>query len=170
MLQGLRILPNGLSVRPARQGDQLFFQKLFRSTREDLQALNLPRDAIEQLLDMQETARNEGYGNAFPSAFEFVLEKAGDRVGRLLLSWGGNEARVVDLSFIPALRNQGLGTAVIAALQQAAGTAKLPLAVTVLRNNTSLKAALTLLGFVTDEGDVAAERMVWYPTRLEMGG
>lgn len=163
MLQGFRNLPNGISVRPARSGDRSFFKKLYRSSRTDLEALNLEPDLFQSILDMQVRAREVGHGTDHPNGIEFILEKLGDSVGRLAVGPDRGGMRIIDLTFIPALRNQGLGTAVIAALQQAATAMKAPLTATVLATNPDLHTALVLLGFRDVEASQSAVMMEWRP-------
>lgn len=165
MLQGFRSLPNGITVRPARSGDKAFFKKLHRSARTDLQALNLEPELFEELLDLQDRARESGHGSSYPHMAEFVLEKLGDAVGRLALAPEPDGMRIVDLTFIPALRDQGLGTAVIGALQQAGAAMGGRLVCVALRTSPDLKMALTLLGFTVDQSTDAADMMSWTPGR-----
>ncbi|MFA7430423.1 MAG: GNAT family N-acetyltransferase [Rhodospirillaceae bacterium] len=163
MLQGFRNLPNGISVRPARSGDKAFLRKLYRSSRTDLEALNLEPDLFQSILDMQERAREIGQGTNHPNGFEFVLEKLGDPVGRLAVAPEPDGMRIVDLTFIPALRNQGLGTAVIAALQQAAAVMRGKLVCMALCTNPQLRTTLALLGFQVVSVNDVAELLVWTP-------
>lgn len=163
MLHGFRSLPNGISVRPARSADKAFFKKLHRSARTDLQGLNLEPELYEEIMDLQDRAREAGHGTQYPNAAEFVLEKAGDSVGRLVLAPEPDGMRIVDLTFIPALRDQGLGTAVIGALQQAGAAMGGRLVCLALRTSPDLKMALTLLGFSVERSSDAADLMVWTP-------
>lgn len=163
MLHGFRSLPNGITVRPARSADKAFFKKLHRSARTDLQALNLEPELFEEIMDLQDRARETGHGTNYPNAAEFVMEKAGDAVGRLVLAPEPDGMRIVDLTFIPALRGQGLGTAVIGALQQAGAAMGGRLVCLVLRTNPDLKTALALLGFGIEASTDAADLMVWTP-------
>lgn len=169
MLQGFRSLPNGITVRPARSGDKAFFKKLHRSARTDLQGLDLDPELFEEIMDLQDRARETGHGTQYPNAAEFVLEKTGDAVGRLVLAPEPDGMRIVDLTFIPALRDQGLGTAVIGALQQAGAAMGGRLVCLALRTSPDLKIALTLLGFTVDKSSDAADLMSWTPGRPAPG-
>jgi hypothetical protein len=53
-------------------------------------------------------------------------------------------------------------------LQQAAARAQAPLAVTVWRSNPRARAMYLELGFVVEEAQPAAERLVWYPQARPM--
>lgn len=170
MLQGFRNLPNGISVRPARSGDRAFFKKLYRSSRTDLEALNLDPDLFNSVLDMQERAREVGTGTNHPNGIEFVLEKLGDSVGRLAVAPEPDGMRIVDLTFIPALRNQGLGTAVIGSLQQAASAMRGTLVCMPLCTNPQLRTTLVLLGFQVVSATEIAELMVWTPGTPAVSG
>lgn len=170
MLQGLATLPNGLSIRPARPGDKAFLEKLHRDQREDLKMIDADRDFVEELLEMQLRAQTGGYGAMFPNALYFIIEKTGERVGKLTLDWSGTEARVVDLGFVKKARGRGYGQSVIQALLAACGQSKCPLAVSCPVMNAAFMNWLVMQGFVVDQAPEGASHhlLVWYPKRDAM--
>lgn len=164
MLPGAGTLPAGLSLRPSQPSDAVFIESLHRSTREDLRMIDGSEDFIESLIDMQFHAQSRGYGEQFPNAMYFVIEKLGERVGRVTIDFGSNEIRLVDIAFIPAARGHGYGTHVLKALQMAAGKAAAPLVLSVLHVNLAARQLYERLGFrVSNIGPSHAE-MTWYPT------
>lgn len=172
MLQGLNVLPNGLSIRPARPADKAFLEKLHRDQREDLKMIDADKDYVEGIIELQLRAQTTGYGAAFPNALYFIIEKTGEPVGKLTLDWGGTEARVVDLGFIKRARGKGFGQSVLGALLAACGPSKCPLAVSCVITNVGLYKWLLDHGFVVEEAHEGAShhRLVWYPSRDAMAG
>lgn len=169
MLPGIQTLAQGLGLRPARLGDAAFLASLYRSTRWDLQLLDAEKDFIETVLDMQQNAQTVGYGDDHPDAMNFIVEKLGESVGRVMVLFGPNEVRVLDLSLVPAVRGLGFGTAVLRALQQAADQVKSPLSLCVLRHNQAARQLYYTLGFKLAASDPMVDLMVWYPEMLQPG-
>lgn len=172
MLQGMKTLPNGLAIRPARPADKAFLEKLHRDQREDLKMIDADKAYIEELIDMQLLAQTTGYGGQYPNALYFIVEKAGERVGKLTLDWGGNEARVVDLGFVKKAQGKGFGQSILLSLLAACGPARCPLAVSCAANNVALQKWLTDHGFLPEpaEPGAAFHLFVWYPTKDAMLG
>jgi len=170
-LHGRRDLPGGLSLRPCRDTivDQKFIKQLIKDNRDDIRAADGEKDYLESVVDMQEKAMQTGYGETFGNAAHFIIEKVGVSVGRLLMESGGTEVRIVDLQFIPKAQDKGYGPTIIGTLQQIAAAQRVQLAITVVRNRVKLKQWLALKGFVVEESDPAADRMVWNPTADDMG-
>jgi GNAT superfamily N-acetyltransferase len=168
MLTGFATLPKGLAIRPARTGDDGFLEKLNRDSRDDIRMADADKDFIEAVLDQQLVAQTTGYGTQFPNALYFIVEKTGERVGKLTLDWGGTEARVVDLGFVRKARGKGFGEIIIKALLAACGPAKCPLAVTCLKNRPALYRFLIANGFMVAETTDTADLLVWYPKADDM--
>ena len=76
---------NELGMRPARPSDSGFIESLYRSTREDLRLVDAEDDFIEALITMQQQAQTVGYGNLFPNAMTFIVEKQGEPIGRVMV-------------------------------------------------------------------------------------
>lgn len=163
MLPGTSNLPDGLSLRPAGPSDQPFIQSLYASTRNDLRLVDGERDFVESLIDMQFQAQSTGYGSQFPNAMYFIVEKLGERIGRVTLDFGTNEVRLVDIAFITAARGKGYGTTVLKAIQHTAAKIRAPVALSVMKTNLAVKRLYLGLGFRTEESGPIYERMVWYP-------
>ncbi|HZW26301.1 MAG TPA: GNAT family N-acetyltransferase [Gallionella sp.] len=156
-------LPDNMSIRPARDEDGGFIESLYRSSRDDLRLIQGEDDFIEELILMQHKAQTRGYGESYPNAFYFIIEKLGDKIGRIIVDFGHNEIRLVDVTFIREARGKGFGSGVIKALQYAAGQAKAPLTLTVHRHNPGAKRLYLSLGFRVEQSDPMVELMAWYP-------
>jgi GNAT superfamily N-acetyltransferase len=153
----------GLSLRPMNASDQAFVESLYRSTRDDLRMLDAEEDFIEEFIEFQRHAQTRGYGEMFPNAMYFVAEYHHERIGRVVLDFGQNEIRVVDIALIPAARGKGYGGQMIQTVQMAAGKVMAPLVLTVRFDHQRAKQLYTRLGFVAEEAQVPYQRMVWYP-------
>ena len=164
-------MPLGLSVRPARASDKPFLRKLVDDKYSDLKAnATLSRDQIEHLMEMQVDAQNKGYGAMHPDALYFIIEKAGQRIGKLTLGRDGEGARIVDLGFVAKAQGKGYGQAVVLSILNACGQSKCPLTVTANLTNIALTAFLTQHGFeiVDHQPGAAFALMCWTPTKEAM--
>ncbi len=160
-------LPEGLSVRPATAKDKVFLESLYQSTRDDLSFLDAPEEQKAELMEMQFRAQTQGYGDAYPNAMYFVIEKHQEAIGKATIDFGHNEIRLIDLALITAARGKGLGAAVIQAFQQAAAAVAAPMTLTVMQGNTLAKALYQRLGFVTTAIQQPYELMIWYPPAMQ---
>jgi ribosomal protein S18 acetylase RimI-like enzyme len=156
-------LPAGLSLRPSRPSDQPFLDSLYRTTREDLRLIDAEDDFIEELIDMQQRAQTNGCGDMFPNAMYFIVEYHGERIGRLVLDFGHVEARVVDISLIPAARGKGLRLQVLRAVQAVAAQAMTPVTLISRCDNLQAKQCYLQMGFAVEEAQPPFERLIWYP-------
>ena len=157
-------LSDGLGIRPSRDADKPFIKSLYNATRDDLRLIDAESDFVEALIEQQQQAQTVGYGDQFPNAMYFIVEKLNERIGRVVIDFGSNEIRIVDIAFIPQARNKGYGTTVIRALKQAAGTACAPLVLTVYKSNSVAKRFYEQEGFKVEQSDQMTELMAWYPS------
>ncbi|MHB9119629.1 MAG: GNAT family N-acetyltransferase [Burkholderiales bacterium] len=164
MFSGDLKLPAGLHLRPMSAADNAFIESLYRSTRDDLRMLDAEEDFIEEFIDLQRRAQTEGYGNMFPNAMYFVVEYHGERIGRVVLDFGQNEIRVMDIALIPAARGKGYGGQVLQAVQAVAGKVMTPVSLTVRFDHLRAKQLYARLGFAVEEAQIPFERMTWYPS------
>lgn len=163
MLSGEFSLPDNLSIRAARSEDEGFMATLYRTTRDDLRRIDAERDFIESLIDMQQQAQVVGYGEQFPNAYYFIVERLGERIGRIVVDFGHDEIRLVDIVFVPQARGRGHGSQVIRALQQAAAKVHTPLALVVHRDDPKARRLYMALGFAVAESHPMADKLVWVP-------
>lgn len=157
-------ITDGLHIRPARGSDQPFLEQLYRETREDLRLLDAETDFIESLIEMQMHAQTAGYGTAYPDALYYIVEKHGERIGRVTVDFGANEIHVLDLALIRPARNLGYGAAVLNAVQLAAAKVMAPVSLSVDHHNLRAKQFYFRLGFRCEAVQGPAERWAWYPS------
>ncbi len=156
-------LPDNLGVRPAMAADKPFLETLYHSSRDDLRLANAENDFIESLIEQQFQAQQAGYGDSFPNAMYFIVEKQGERIGKVTIDFGSNEIRLIDFALIKAAQGKGLGRSVIQILQHAAEQSRAPLVLSVLSTNIPAKKLYYTLGFQLHHSDMMYDLMVWYP-------
>ena len=172
MTFGVADLPGGVRLRMTTPADAAFERRLHDANRRDLTLIDGSRDFVQSIFDMQHRARDEGYGAQFPNAMYYIIEKQGDAIGRLVLDFGHNEVRVVDIALTPAAQGQGVGKTVLNAVKQVAGNVPCPVTLTVSLRQPHLVRFYVGLGFVQDpdeppRGGHALLR--WTPDAAGMG-
>jgi ribosomal protein S18 acetylase RimI-like enzyme len=161
-------LPHGLSIRPSTSSDKEFIRNLYYSTRHDLKLIEANHDFIGTLIEQQYEAQSVGYGDMFPNALYFIIEKQGQSIGRAILDFAQDAIHVIDITLIPEARGKGFGEGVLKALQYAAGKSYAPLRLSVYSGNWVAKQLYIKLGFQVEQYHPPYERMVWYPTIQQM--
>lgn len=116
------LLAQGFATRPETDADIDFLMRLFASTRED-ELAPLPWTAEQKtaFLAQQFQAQRRHYRTQIDDCAFDVIEHQGEPVGRLYLQTGPTYLHLVDIALLPAVRGQGVGGAILAALQSAAG-------------------------------------------------
>ena len=140
-----------------------FLEALYRDIRQDLQLALADQDMIEALLEMQVKAQAIGYGTAYPNALYYIVEKQGERIGRVTVDFGANEVHILDLALIKGARNKGYGAVVLRAVQAAGAQVMSPVSLSVDPFNVYAKQLYQQLGFRFERLMGAVERWVWYP-------
>lgn len=157
-------LPHGLGIRPSRPADEPFLERLYQSTRNDLQMVDAEQGFIDVLIEQQQHAQEVGYGATHPNAMYFIIEKLDESIGRVVIDFGSNEVHMLDIAFIEVARGKGFGEGVIQALQYAAAASKAPMTLSVNPMNFHAKRLYLKLGFQVEVSTPTSERMIWYPT------
>jgi len=163
MFSGSMELQGALSLRPMMASDKSFNEDLYRSTRDDLRLIDAKEDFIDALIEFQQRAQTQGYGDMFPNAMYFIAEYHHERIGRVVLDFGRNEVRVVDIALIRAARGKGFGGQILQAVQLVASKVMAPVTLSVRYNNLAAKQLYTRLGFVVEAVQIPDEQMIWYP-------
>lgn len=161
-------LSHGISLRLVRASDAAFLARLHHSRRDDLRCINGDGDFIEMLIEDQQRYQTIGYGTCFPEATEFIVEKLGEPIGRVMVDFGPNEVRILDIGLIRPALGSGFGTGVLRALQAAAAKVPAPLTLSVLWSNPRAKRVYASLGFTVGESRSGVDFMVWYPPTSDM--
>lgn len=154
-------LPQHLQIRNSHDGDDMFKRALYAATRDDLRQLPMPAEFIDHLISMQQKIHETGQRNAFPHAEYWIVEDRGEPVGRVVLDTSSKEWRLVDIAIAPKARRQGVGGAVLRALQQRAAGQQAHIGLAVARSNDGARRLYLAAGFQVREADALREQMVW---------
>jgi ribosomal protein S18 acetylase RimI-like enzyme len=151
-----------LCLRPERQEDDAFRFTLFCESRlAELALLQLAPAAFDQLMRLQFRAQTTSYRSTFPYARFDMIELDGVPVGRIVTDRSGAAWRIVDQAITPAMRNRGLGTAIMTALMDEAGRAGQAVRLQVASTNDPSMRLYLRLGFVPVETDPFYIEMEW---------
>jgi len=156
-------VPDGLNLRPAQPEDSDFLEALYSSTRDDLRQIDAENDFIEELIRMQHALQMQGNAAHYPNALQLVVEKLGERIGRIIVDFGCNEVKILSIAFMGAARGKGYGSGILRGLQQAAAGMQTPLVLDVMRSNLKAKQLYQRLGFSVEQTGPIEDRMVWRP-------
>jgi ribosomal protein S18 acetylase RimI-like enzyme len=148
-------------LRPVCEDDTEFLIRLYATTRSEEQALFGWDDArwdgfIRMQFTLQHTHYQQNYHNA---SFDLILldEKP---VGRLYVSRGTEEFRIIDISMLPECRGKGIGRKLLEALNREADQAGVPVTLHVEKHNPALN-LYERLGFTVTED----RGFQWFMTR-----
>ncbi|KQZ26972.1 N-acetyltransferase [Duganella sp. Root1480D1] len=153
-----------LTLRSVDAGDQEFLLALVDTTREDLAILD--RSVKGMLVRMQYEAQLTEYRRRFPAMAESIVLSDGFAAGRLYVARSRDEIRLVDISLLPTFRGQGIGSRLLARLQDESQRSALPLRLHVLQGNPA-GALYRRLGFQPGQADGMYQAMEWHPILLK---
>lgn len=109
--------PGGVTLRPERESDRAFIDRLYASTRAtELAQVPWPPEAVADFLRQQSELQRAHYRQHYAGALLLILEDQGTPVGRLYLHETPGDVRVMDIALLPASQRRGIGTALITAI------------------------------------------------------
>jgi RimJ/RimL family protein N-acetyltransferase len=162
-MDGGGFLPDAFELRPARDKDRPFMEELFRSTREFLYRMPLPRPQIDILVNQQYRLQQDTYAGRFPNADTLIIELSGRPIGKITLDERKTALHIVDLALTPAMRGKGYGTRILRAIQAEARQRRIPVELSVDRQNLPAKRLYLGLGFQVTGASETHESMAWSP-------
>lgn len=128
-----------LRLRAATADDQPFLRRVYASTRaEELAMAPWSDEEKERFLDLQFRAQHAWYHERYAGAEFWVIEEAGEAVGRLYLCRLQDEIRLMDIALLPDWRGRGIGAHYLRQLMAEAAEAGKPLRVHVEVFNRAL--------------------------------
>lgn len=113
-------------------------------------------------LRMQFEAQHTYYHEQFPTADYLVVEREGVAIGRIYLDRRVEELRLVDITLVPEVRNQGLGEALLLELLDEGQAVSLPVRIHVEQNNPAMR-LYSRLGFQPIEDRGIYQLLEWRP-------
>ncbi len=148
-------------TRAARPDEENFLFRVYASTRADeLAPVPWTGNQKESFLRMQSEAQLTDYRRNHPTAQFMIIEKDGQRVGRMFLDRQEGIILLMDIALLPEFRNQGIGTTLIEELLAQAGKANCCVRLHVELFNPA-KTLYTRLGFVKSNDLGIYEEMTW---------
>lgn len=157
------LLSQGYRLRPETEADIPFLMQLYASTRErELEPLSWTIEQKQAFLSSQFQAQRHHYRTNIPDCAFEVLELNGTPVGRLYLEARQARLHIVDIALMPESRGQGLGTAILRALQATASARGRGLGIFVEKFNPALR-LYRRLGFAEVADREVYLEMEWSP-------
>ncbi len=137
-----------IQLRQAEEKDNLFIQKVYRTTREDeLDLTNWPESQKQAFIMMQSTAQLAEYKKNYPgAAFQMIIYKK-KPAGRFYTWENDNEIRLIDITLLPQFRGKGIGTYLLEELIKKSSKVQKKLSLHVDPHNPALK-FYQRLGFI----------------------
>lgn len=112
------LVSQGYRLRAERDDDIPFLMTLYASTREtELAAVPWSTEQKAAFILHQFDAQRRHYRTFFPTTAFDVIERGGIPFGRLYVDARVTHVHVIDIALMPEARGQGLGTALMTALQ-----------------------------------------------------
>ena len=157
-------MKQSVTRRLVQECDEGFLFDLYASTRaQELEGLPWDEDQRRSFLKMQFIAQNQDYHRRFPEGVHELLLCAGLPAGRLYVARSEKEIRILDISFMPEYRNQGLGGAIIRELLNEASETERPVRI-YLEHDNPCRSVFDQFGFVSVE-DIGSHLLLEWPGR-----
>ena len=160
-----------ITLRPIREEDKEFLLRLYGTTRADEMAMVVDWTDEQKnfFVRMQFEAQHAHYLQHYGDAqFDLVLVD-GIPAGRLYVHRRPTEIRLVDISFIPEYRNQGIGTALLKQLFSESEASGKPVTIHVEKYNPAMR-LYQRLGFRSIEDRGPYDLLEWRPASAPPAG
>jgi len=146
---------HGITLRAALEHDMPFMRDLYHQSRAaELATVPWPEVARRAFLDSQFDLQHRHYIGHYANAAFLIVERAGSPLGRLYLHADGDTLHIIDILLLSAVRGQGVGTALLAHVQQLARDGACnAVELSVLRENAGALRLYQRLGFASVGGD-----------------
>lgn len=162
-------MPDVVTLRPIVPDDAPLLLAIYSSTRvEELAGVAWDDDQKAAFLRQQFEAQHRQYQEGYRDASFQIVLIGGQPAGRLYLASGADEIRIVDIAMLPAFRNRGVGSGLIAQVQAEAMRTGRAVRIHVERFNPALR-LYERLGFrpIADRG--VYWFLEWAPLASEAG-
>lgn len=139
---------HSVTFRDETAADVEFLADLYASTREEeLRPVPWTDEQKRLFLRSQFDAQSAHYKHHYHDADYLVIERGGERAGRVYLHWLNDDLRIVDIALMPAHRGHGVGREILEALMDEAAGKGCSVSIHVERNNPAMR-LYERLGFV----------------------
>jgi GNAT superfamily N-acetyltransferase len=153
----------GFSLRATNDGDLPWLRGLYATTRaEEMAHVPWPEIAKRSFLDQQFGLQHQHYLTHFGDADFLAIEHLEHGpIGRYYLQRSAPEHLIVDISLLPTLRGQGIGSTLIEASQREAQSLGRGMQLHVAQHNHAARRIYEHLGFVADGTKESHHLMRW---------
>ena len=137
-----------LTLRREEAGDEEFIRRLVLDTvAAELGAAHWPEPMRSHLLGIQYSARRQSLRARFPEGESLIVLLGEEPAGWLYRADLEDELRLADIVLLPSHRGQGVGSALLREMLDAAARSGKPLRLTVAATNTGAMGFYEKLGF-----------------------
>jgi ribosomal protein S18 acetylase RimI-like enzyme len=153
-----------VTFRPIEPSDMEFLLRVYRSTREEELAMivDWTPEMKDAFILQQFTAQHAWYQEHYIGAEFLVILADGSPAGRLYIHRREKEIRLVDIAFLPELRNSGFGTSILRDLLTEGEATGKPVSIHVEIYNPAMR-LYERLGFQAIEDRGVYRLMQWSP-------
>ncbi|MCP1614222.1 GNAT superfamily N-acetyltransferase [Azospirillum lipoferum] len=155
--------PGNLTARFTTPADETFLLDLFIEARPWLAWAQGSPDFLRALYEQQYRAMRAGQEAIYPEHVDLVVEKAGDRVGRVVVDLGYRNWRVSELQVLERARGKGVGSDVLRGLQMAATGPMMGITLSTPIIGSNGRQVYQRLGFRTTGYEPPHFHMGWLP-------
>lgn len=142
-----------ITIAPGTTRDESFFQQMDAEHAQRIFQF-LPREQLENLLEMQYLAKLSFYNNQWPDATTYLVKAERLGIGKIILSTYKSGLHIIDVVIAEKYRNKGIGRKLLMLVEQRAldiGCTKLTLSVA---TNNRAKTLYDYLGYeVTSQNE-----------------
>jgi len=155
--------------RTLADDDLPFIAALYASTRaEEVAQTGWPPEVQQQFLAQQFDAQHRHYMRHYPDAEWLIIERGGERIGRLYIEEWPSQIRVIDIALVPASRGLGIGGAILDDVFAVATAARKQVSMHVEKNNPARRLYVRL-GFELSADEGVYDLLLWTPGNGEAG-
>ena len=153
-----------ITLRDALAEDEAFLREVYASSRAHEMALVPWSDEQrEAFLRMQFDAQHSYYHEQFPTADYKIILQDDEPIGRVYVH-RTEEIRVLDITILPAYRNQGMGSSIMLELMAEGSRAGKPVSIWVEHFNPA-RALFERLGYSKIQEDGYNLLLEWRPPK-----
>jgi ribosomal protein S18 acetylase RimI-like enzyme len=140
--------------------------ELFIDARPWLSWAQGDRDFLHTLYEQQYRVMCAGKEAQYPEHLDFIVERLGQAVGRVVIDLGYADWRIAELQLHPKARKKNIGSDLLRSLQQAAANMSMPITLSTPMFGSSAAAFFQRLGFQVTQTRPPVLDMAWYPPSI----
>ncbi|MEO8035317.1 MAG: GNAT family N-acetyltransferase [Acidobacteriota bacterium] len=134
------LIDDRVALRSETPDDYEFLAAVYASTREEeLRPVPWTEEQKLGFLRSQFDAQTAHYRNHYRNAEFWVIERDGERAGRLYLHYTPDDLRIVDIALAPAARGHGIGGTLLRRLLDDAASKGCSVSIHVERMNPAMR-------------------------------